>query len=1055
MYFLKMYDTLHSNNYNLNDSTIEELSRIKLTSDCSDSSPNNDRKTQSDVSELFLKGISTDNYGKFCKLFSRVLFNGRNTCSKEFKYSCSLNNILGNSQNKREEFEDDGEFVQEEFDGFFWDSLEWFVSVLDELNRFESLGFGLPFLYNNLKTYSEALEQNEIAENSEVLNQISHLKRWIDFINIFRDANSSIYTTYLLLERMEMKLNYIKCKSIKVLHLKLSNTHKSSASSSSVTSKVAQQSNLFSPLNSPFEHFEYTPTNTPSSTTTISDRSDIDLLHEIWDTKLCKMRIIVFNKFRRYIIRIIDQLKNLYPRNNYYQLIHYILYTKNKQTLEKSSVATGDVMDKSGSADNNMDYVKGESVNSELEPEPGEDILDYLKRYYSSKNMNEENAESYVRRIMDLTNRLIPKFVKVIKRLPVYYEAYLNALVCNNIQDGMFQLISSSTTDSNSANLNNQINYKDKDSYREGRDSSREESTDYKCWFYKINLIMVLSRTNLELIDMVRCSFGDSRKLVVFTQGTLKDLFTSPTHNYSNDMYMFKESIRDKDTLIKNDREDKTQKEDEEILNTIYYSYNNLNQVVSEEIDKFILFQLPSFSWYPKLVKYQLPLSSAQTFNYPTSCDDLGLGADLITSLSTESEYVEYLTLEEKVWVNRLNMFNRVNERNIRNFLLKRNNNTPQVIKYDSSGLLNTQTVPFNVLLDYTNYIPIKYIYSPEDDVDKETELQRTGTTSNHINGRVDRQNKKDKDEENDWLIRLFNNNNNKIMKSNCIDIEIERDLFPGFYLFNNFKLNCLILPIHENTFQTHETFINFSKLVNNKVDLIYPSYSNQISKIIFNTVPIHAKSGSTVMDELDMNKEKNVEVDGFNGSFRGKFGDFFTTQHTNLVIGTRERMTVNLVFHLVCCDTTINDDINPIEYAEDTEVILKHMQKIQPILNGISSILSLCNQFSVHTVHIPASLKCCYKVNQCNSHVIQSDFQYQPSNFGSFASQNFNTKDSVFECNSDYVRCLAVVSHIASLLNKNKYSIKNFNFIFPNHLKHTLLPKTAANILSSRVDTF
>eukprot|EP00375_Theileria_parva_P001323 XP_763994.1 hypothetical protein [Theileria parva strain Muguga] len=1034
-----MYDALHSNNGNLKDSTLEDLSKLKLSNDSSNSSPKNDGKVNSELSESFLKGITPENYGKFCELFSKALFNSRNSqpCH-DFENNDDLNCTLGQSQDEGEEFEDDYEYVEEEFDDFFWGSLEWFVSVLDELNRFESL---------------DSLEQNELLEDSEVLNQISNLKKWIDFINIFRDANSSIYTTYLLLDRMEMKLNYIKYKSIKILHLKLSNTHKSSGSNSSISSKVMQPSNVFSPLNSPFDHFDYTPINTPSSTTTtFSDRSDIDFLCEMWDTKLCKMRIIVYNKFRRYIIGIIKQLKHLYPTNNYYNLVHFILYNSSKQSLEKSDLATGEVTDKTSSACNDVDFVKGDSVSSQLEPEPGEDILDYLKRYYASKNMSEEKAESYVRRIIDLTNRLIPKFVKIIKKLPVYYEAYLNALVCNNIQDGMFQLISSSTTDSSAANLN----YKEKDSYREGRDSSREDSSDYKWWFYKLNLVMVLGRTNLELIDMVRCSFGESRKLVVFTQGTLKELFNSTTHNYSSDMYMFKDPLRDKDTLIKSDREDKNQKEDEEILNTIYYSYNNLNQVLSEEIDKFILLQLPSFTWYPKLIKHQLPLSSSQTFNYPTNCDDLGLGTDLLTSRSTESEYVEYLTLEEKVWVNRLNMFNRVNERNIRNFLLKRNNNIPQTIRYDSSGLINTQTVPFNVLLDYNNYIPIKYIYSPEDDGDKENELQRTGSmSSNHINGRADRNNRKDKDEENDWLIRLFNNNNNKIMKSNCIDIEIERDLFPGFYLFNNFKLNCLILPIHENTFQSHETFINFSKLVNNKVELIYPSYSKQISKIIFNMNRNHMKSGSMVMDEFNMNNGNTSEFGSFMKGFRGKLGDFFTTQHTNLVIGTRDKMTVNLVFHLVCCDTTINDDITAIEYAEDTEVILKHMNKIQPILNGLSSILSLCNQFSVHTLHMPASLKCCYKVNQCNSHVIQSDFQCQPSSFGSYSSANFNTKESVFGCNNDYVRCLAVVSHLASLLNKNKYSIKNFNLIFPNHLKHTLLPKTAANILTSRVNTF
>ncbi|UKK02627.2 hypothetical protein MACK_002721 [Theileria orientalis] len=1092
---------LDTQDYNINNCshTSEYRNDVKCVESNSRCVPESE-----EIFEMFSNGVTEEDFNEFCEIFSKNVFKSNSESFYKEKNPGNEREIdLNHSNENFYEYS----YSDLESQELFWESLEWFVNVLEELNQFQTLGFGVTFLMSKLKVLVERVSGNEtqkVSQNEEYSDKIEDIRRWIDFINVFRDANNSIYTTYTLLEIMEMKLAHIKYKLIKMLHLKQSNKSK----------LITPTMGISSPQSSSLDHVENTPINTPSSTATISsDKGDNDVLCEIWDEHLKKMQLLVFNKFRHYLINVIEQLKSLYPNYNYYQMIQLIVYSDLKsQVLKRDDASNNNVDDELDNLYNRINNVnvvdngdegKKNDINGVFKDT--EEILEYLEQYYSSRNMNEEKADSYVKRILDLNRRLIPKFVKINSKLPIYYEGYLNALVCNNIQDGVFQLISS----------NEHNNYKEKDSYS-------EERLEYKSWIHKINVVKLLSKTNLEVVDVVRCSFNGERKLVVFTQGAMKDLFSSSGGGIGGSSYKdYKETYKElyKDSIIiKNDKELGLDRDDE-ISSSIYFCSDNLNEVASREIEKVMISMLPNFNWYPKLIKYQHNYQSRQSdHNYKTECEFENIDEELREGAGME--YIEYMSLEEKIWSKRLNMFNSINERNIRNMLLGRNNNVVKRVEYESTNLLVNNKVPFKVLLDYNNYIPIKYTYNEPENKKEELEkrngrsisgsntdnksshevgnsnsngnpnsglsnVNNTGINNASINHRNNAQNSNsldqgnhnnsinrstsrtrrknmDKnrknrfsssdtsssrknnnaDEENDWIIRLFNSNTNKIFKSRCIDIEVESDLFPGFYLFNNYKLNCFILPIHENRFQAQETFQNFSKIVQNKIELIYPPYLQQLNKILSNN------NASDSDGELG-------------GKFTGKSGDFFVTYHTNLTVGGKDKMIINMVFHLVCCDTSINDVVNPIEYAEDTEVILNHIKKMEPVLNGLSRILTTCNKRNIQTIHLPASLKCCYKVNQYNSSVIQGDFQTNSSSGGSHLNTQLSlgsgtsSKEGILECNNDYVRCLAVVSYLASLLNKNKYSINNINLIFPQHLKQTLLPKTAANIFTTRVNMF
>ncbi|UKJ89634.1 hypothetical protein MACJ_002886 [Theileria orientalis] len=1063
-----------------------------------------------EIFEIFSNGVTEYDFNEFCELFSKNVFKSSSeSCCTENNPGNELETDLNYSNEKLYEYN----YSDLESQELLWESLEWFVNVLEELNQFQSLGFGVTFLMSKLKVLTERVRGEEtpkVSQNEEYSSRIEDIRRWIDFINVFRDANNSIYTTYTLLEIMEMKLSHIKYRLIKMLQMKQSNKSKF----------ISADMSISSPQSISLDNVENTPINTPSSTATISsDKGDNDVLCEIWDEQLKKIQILVFNKFRHYLINVIEQLKSLYPSYSYYQMIQFIVYSDLQSRAQRRNDSSN--CNVYGILENS--YNRIDSVDSSSNGNDGkkndinglfkdtEEILEYLEEYYSSRNMNEEKADSYVRRIVDLNRRLIPKYVKINNRLPIYYEGYLNALVCNNIQDGVFQLISS----------NDHNNYKE--THNE-KDSYSEEGLEYKSWIYKINVVKLLSKTNLEIVDVVRCSFNGERKLVAFTQGAMRDLFSGTGGSIDGSSYKdykdtYKELYKDS-IIIKSDKELGLERDDE-ISSSIFFGSDTLNEVASREIEKVMISMLPNFNWYPKLIKYQHNYQSRQTdHNYRTEYEFENIDEEIREGAGTN--YIEYMTLEEKIWSNRLNMFNSINERNIRNMLLARNNNVAKRVEYESTNLLVNNKVPFKVLLDYNNYIPIKYTYNEPDN--RKDELERgddkslsgsnkdnkgsdgvgnmncdgdvnsTMTTvnssnisnnginnnnetlnsnsldhGNHnsrsISGNASRTRRKDMDknkknrasssgtsstntnsadDDNDWIIRLFNSNTNKIFKSRCIDIEVEGDLFPGFYLFNNYKLNCLILPIHEDRFQPQETFQNFSKILQNKIDLIYPPYLQQVNKIL-----------------SEIGNIKNGNSGQLGGKFAGKYGDFFVTYHTNLTVGSKDKMIINLVFHLVCCDTNINDDVNPIEYAEDTGVILNQIKKMQPVLKGLSRILATCSRRNIQTVHLPVSLKCCYKVNQYNSSVIQADFQTHASGGGGHLNAQLNlgsvtgAKEGVFECNSDYVRCLAVVSYLASLLNKSKYSINNFNLIFPQHLKQTLLPKTAANIFTTRVNMF
>ncbi|BAM42178.1 conserved hypothetical protein [Theileria orientalis strain Shintoku] len=1009
-----------SNNYSHSSECYNGIENVESDSRCVSESE--------EIFEMFSKGVTENDFNEFCELFSKKVFKSNSeSCYTENKSGDEIGTDLNYSDEKFYEYS----YSDPESQELLWESLEWFVNVLEELNQFQSLGFGVTFLMSKLKVLVEKVKENEspkVSQNLEYSKNMENIRRWIDFINVFRDANNSIYTTYTLLEIMEMKLAHIKCKLIRMLQLKQSNKWKLMGASMGMSS----------PRSSSQDHVENTPINTPSSTTTVSsDKGDDGILCEIWDEQLKKMQLLVFNKFRHYLINVIEQLRQLYPSCNYYQMIQFIVYSD----LKVQVIGGDDAGNTNGDSDVSNFNDGNDDIKNDINEvyKDTEEILKNLEKYYSSRNMNEEKVESYVKRIVDLNRRLIPKFVKINSKLPIYYEGYLNALVCNNIQDGVFQLISS----------NEQGNYKE--GHKE-KENYSEEGLEYKSWMQKISVVKLLSKTNLEVVDVVRCSFNGERKLVVFTQGSMRDLFSTSGSmggsSYKDYKETYKELYRDS-IIIKNDKEQGAEGDDE-ISSSIYFCTDNLNEVANREIEKVMISMLPNFNWYPKFMKYQHNYQSRQTdHNYRTEYEFENIDEEVREGAGTD--YIEYKSLEEKIWSNRLNMFNSVNERNIRNMLLGRNNNLAKRVEYESTNLLVNNKVPFKVLLDYNNYIPIKYTYNEPDSSKEECEKGNGRSNSSGTSGTSgDSDNKKNNaDDDNDWIIRLFNSNTNKIFKSRCIDIEVESDLFPGFYLFNNYKLNCFILPIHEKRFQTQETFQNFSKMVQNKIDLIYPPYLQQVNKIMSDSSNGNScNSGNSSKDELG-------------GKFTGNYGDFFTTYHTNLIVGSKDKMIINLVFHLVCCDTSMDDDVNPIEYAEDTEVILNHVKKMEPVFNGLSRILATCSRRNIQTIHLPASLKCCYKVNQYNSSAIQGDFQAHATSRGSHLNTQLSlgtgagSKEGVLECNHDYVRCLAVVSHLASLLNKNKCAVNNINLIFPQHLKRTLLPKTAANIFTTRVNMF
>ncbi|AFZ81209.1 hypothetical protein BEWA_006180 [Theileria equi strain WA] len=784
-----------------------------------------------------------------------------------------------------------------------WNSLEWFVDILDNLNRLEALGLGLRYRIKLL---------NQVSTNDK---EADYLQQWIKFETTFRDANNAIYTTYKMLDKLESRLHLIRINSLKALKNRNNDTN----------TRYRDEFNLQVSSNSDIA-------------------KDYSTLSDIWDLKFNDFRTENTRNFHRFTLDVINQLKRVYPDVELYSFYHDS--TRSCLRVIQAPAYTTDPF---------------QTSDEDKVPDKTD-----LFRLYNEESVPAEDSDSYISRITDLNNRLLPKLVKCVTKLPILTETYMNA--------SLYQALGPSDPESHSNTHSTEFRTLGYES------TNKPDSADMKLQepienTFHTQLARIFSRTGLEIVDSLRCTFGSSkgmRKTIIFSQGMIKDLFIS---TFSNG--------------IKNHTDTAEQSKRSEMAMNIKYSKNIgliTMDLASGEIDKLIQNHLPSFKWSPLLPSNYIDLYKPSENIVAGGPDVNDLFLYTLQGNGDGSRYLDYSTVEEGLWKQRIFTFKKLNEQHIRNILRRRN--MKNIIEYDSSDTIAYDNfIPFKVTSNFQNYIPIKYSIKQKND----------------ING--------------SWITSL---SDSKIFNDYSADIhvEVENELYPGMYFFGNRRLNALILPIHKDEIENNPTFRSIMEISRYKTDFMFPSLLSQVA---------------AWKDKL--------------GDKKPSPGSFFVTYHTNLCLGMLsthqidqwDKISISMIFHLVSCDTNIDDNTDPIDYAENPENILSEIERIKPILHGLDNILEFCNRYKITTLTIPAALKCCYKINK----TIVSDSMLKLQS------------NQTLDCNRDYTRCLAIVSHLATKFNKCSDSLKYVNLVFPSYLKETLLPKMASNIFSGRVNTF
>ncbi|GBE61700.1 microfibrillar-associated 1-like protein [Babesia ovata] len=713
------------------------------------------------------------------------------------------------------------------------------------------------------------------------------------------------------------------------------------------------------------------------------------------------------------------------------------------------------------------------------------EAVDVVTDYCQSRGISEESSLDYVSRVSDLSNRLLPRVVRAAASTPIHSDDYLDASVhclrdppatCDT--QGASASIDSSTGAAVrlvKRDAGNSRHHHQASTARIASDissvnslSSRSARSSYDdglpAWASKNRYVAMLLRTNLTVVDALRClptAAGGCRKLVCFTNGSLRDLFLNqPGAKESVDLRSLLASHADGTFMGDHGLRDdvkataKLRSGPETVLRALL-----TEDLASDEIDKIIHTWFPTLSYSP----YRSVPESGGGINWRSIRDALApLDNDDASDDRGDADY-----LHSAVWRHRLSTFNALTGLHVSRLLTDRTLVEPRV-KYDSGGYAATwDFLPLRSTCDFRNHIPIKYTMRSD---------------NNHGGNNYG------------WMQSLFGGDGaaaavadgglhpNVSSRSGSA-----ADMLPIACTGN--PVNAVVIPIHRGPIELSDAYRTMGEMCDCLTDYVFPPLYEQhrfaCVDMKYGSQPRGAErhghcDGSPRDDDGDMDcvgmccelgakgcvdmgsrscqdaKCRICRVGNHRGASErcskadtadkskashghccssaataeidtSRLGNVFVSRHSNLCLGSQwsshlDRGSVSLVFYIVCCegaDATSQPLLDPGSH----ESILNQAERMRPVLSGLDRILNLCTRWKVATLSLPAALSCCFRVD----------------------GGSCGTDSGASEA---YIRCLATATHLTAGMCRRAYPVA-VNLVFPEALRGSGVEK-AASIMSA-----
>ncbi|KAK1938542.1 hypothetical protein X943_002186 [Babesia divergens] len=900
-------------------------------------------------------------------------------------------------------------------------ALEWLGRTMKHLNNLENLGYGQVFRQTQLH-HLRYMETSADNNSGDVQTVAKVLHGWIKFDSEFRRIYNVICKTYHRLLRNEVYMNLLRTNSLHMLETGELGSNATHVTDSLPPKDSIRQSELYGKLVS------------------------------IWYTKLSELRCRNIREFRQYVLDAVsDLIDQSAPRAwVFVQDIEPISLLLNDVNLDNSSsktVATaaasfglsdadssscdGDARDAAlhsvdshiTNAANSRDeppvlsYSTGDVIEYVLETADAaaeycedEEIDDYeaiyeeavqiMNQYCEKRGISEEGSLEYVNRVSDLSNRLLPRFLNVTEKMPVYNDSFHDCFlgyIRHPSSEGSFMLNSGScgafdhvarASDADRTSKGSSPSFIRRPSdLKLGVRAEGGYDPEMSRWFSRNRFVSLLYRTNLTVIDAVRLTPLDSsapRKLVVFTRGDLKDLFlngggTHATENIDLSSIIRSESL---DTVLD---ESSCDSEFQPTRHSRNGSRNLMRALLNEdlaadEIDNVVSRWFPTLVWNGPAVKGD---ATEEAEDY-TCISDGWYPSAAITPLTGD-----IATLQRDTWLSRLRLFNSFTSRHLHRLHGERTGVEPR-IKYDSGGYASLHDFrPLRAMCDFANHIPIRY----------------TIKSQSHQG-----------DGPNGWIQSLFGVEpyDSKIACDAIKTNEGDQYTFPldGMHC----GINAVVVPIHRRAAEHSDSYRMISDICDCLTDYIYPPLYDQ-----------HA----FMCQGLGSSENSSATCSTHSS---GRDIEYMATDAEDFASRPIDTCCIGKVFvsrHSSLC-------IEPLCNPESTERILAQIEHMRNVMDGIDCILRLCEKWKVVTLSLPATLRCCSPANA------MTEREPPNSNGGTTTTMPIGT----------YMRCLATATHLSTSLCRGTFPVA-VNMIFPDEVCDTDIERNLASIFTNRVGAF
>lgn len=910
-------------------------------------------------------------------------------------------------------------------------ALEWLSRTLHHLDALENLGYGMKRRRHQLHCIERMKNDEDISEclKEKVTNV---LKGWISFDQRFRDTYAAIAQNYHRLLNMEVNMNLLRTNSLHMLEKEEMNG------------------------------YDYGVSISPSSKEAIRNSEIYGKLVSIWYTKLSALRSRNINEFKEYVLDAVSELQHL-PIPQQLHILDEVEPTSALTSLvvDESPVTTGaaaasyeftgeDVTPERGHT--NEDKVSSESglgiVNNHFEGNKrhnhqkegvveysieNEDVQHFVDEgqeeydalvgetvnmfndYCNTRGINDESALDSMNRLTDLKNRLLPRFLKACDKIPVYCDEYMNSLhdqfliykKCNDKKVDMQRPKNRAAPTTNNGKVDvSPPQIARKTSVVRRNTIMQDAQVVLPKWTNYNSTVRSLSLTNLNVLDVLRCGPSDTnvyRKLVVLTRGSLRDIFLNRGGASSTAHVDLRALVHtDKQPHVSDDDVEEATGSGETHVKGITQSLMRAlltEDLAEDEIDNVVS------TWFPKLCW----MSNAEC----SKREDIQLDDDEIGWYPQNKDLTgDYTKIHSDAWFSRLRLFHSLTSRHQLHLRHEATQAEPG-IKYDSSFCPNISDFPpLKVLSDFSNHIPIKY-------------TMKTKNGDGHFV----------------WIQSLFGWDSiyGNITENLTEQIILDELMLPS--LSNDYTANAVVVPIHQGAIELSDSYRMIGDICDCMTDYVFPPlYEQHIFKDEVGNGDGDSGCGSRPHAHCHIKSclsKGSVDTN--------KLGSVFLSRHSNLCLGSQwalnqdkcKNASVPIIFYLVACNDQDNEGTcvyNP----DSPENVRVEMDNMREVLNGLSRILQLCNEWKVATLSIPVDLRC--------------SLSGDGSGKARTAHSLPTSKDQ--DATRTSVRCLATVTHLSTAISCGAFPLA-INIIFPESLSKTEVERNAVNVFINHLGAF